>query len=125
MIICSGMEGWQSIILRAHLVWLFKAMPLMMHITVFLCGTYGFLQLEFGPDDAVLVSAGYDQSVKVWDCRARTYDALQTMKAFKVCATGHGRSGEIGLKKGKGCTICLVRHLVRSESLCMGSDRLY
>lgn len=125
MRIYSGMEGWQSIILRIHLVWLFQVMPLMMYIADFFCGTYDFLQLEFGPEDAVLVSAGYDQSVKVWDCRARTYDALQTMKAFKVSATGHGRSGQIGLKKDQGCTIYLVRYLVRSESLCMSSDCLY
>jgi mitogen-activated protein kinase organizer 1 len=37
-----------------------------------------------GVDDSLLVTAGYDQCVKVWDCRAKTYDAIQVMKVFKV-----------------------------------------
>ncbi len=32
------------------------------------------------------MTAGYDQTVKLWDLKARTSDALQVMKSFKVCA---------------------------------------
>jgi mitogen-activated protein kinase organizer 1 len=34
--------------------------------------------------DEVLVTGGYDQAVKVWDCRSRSVDAIQTMRNFKV-----------------------------------------
>ena len=36
------------------------------------------LQLCFSPGSCdVLVSGGYDQAVKVWDCRSRSIDAIQ------------------------------------------------
>lgn len=40
--------------------------------------SYSHLQLCFSPGSCdVLVSGGYDQAVKVWDCRSRSIDAIQ------------------------------------------------
>ena len=44
-------------------------------------------QVCYGPADNLLVTAGYDQAVKAWDCRSRTYDAIQTMKPFADSVT--------------------------------------
>jgi mitogen-activated protein kinase organizer 1 len=35
-------------------------------------------------NDDVLVTAGYDQCVKLWDMKSRSTEALQVMKAFRV-----------------------------------------
>lgn len=39
-------------------------------------------QVRYSPNNEVLVTGGYDQAVKVWDCRSRSIDAVQVMKAF-------------------------------------------
>lgn len=39
--------------------------------------------VTFSHNYEILVSAGYDQSLKVWDCRSRSIDALQVMKPFR------------------------------------------
>lgn len=41
-------------------------------------------QVVHAASDEVLVTGGYDQCVKVWDCRSRSPDAIQTMRHFKV-----------------------------------------
>lgn len=33
------------------------------------------------------MTGGYDQAVRVWDMRSRSYDALQTMKVFADSVT--------------------------------------
>jgi mitogen-activated protein kinase organizer 1 len=38
--------------------------------------------VRYSPNNEVLVTGGYDQAVKVWDCRSRSIDAVQVMKAF-------------------------------------------
>lgn len=43
------------------------------------------MQVTYAANDDVLVTAGYDQCVKLWDMKSRSMDALQTMKAFRVC----------------------------------------
>lgn len=35
----------------------------------------------------LLVSGGYDQAVKVWDCRSRSIDAVQVLKGFRDSVT--------------------------------------
>lgn len=35
-------------------------------------------------NDDVLVTAGYDQCVKLWDMKSRSSEAMQVMKAFRV-----------------------------------------
>jgi mitogen-activated protein kinase organizer 1 len=50
--------------------------------------------LRYSPNDEILVSGGYDAAVKVWDCRSRSIDAVQTMPAFgdsimSVAVTSH------------------------------------
>ena len=50
------------------------------------------VQVCYGPGDGTITSGGYDQAVRVWDCRSRSYDAIQTMKPFgdsvtSVCMT--------------------------------------
>ncbi len=65
-------------------------------------------QLCFSPGSCdVLVSGGYDQAVKVWDCRSRSIDAIQVgcrsawgcaVNAWVWCwVPGHGAWG-MGLK---------------------------
>ena len=44
-------------------------------------------QVCYSPGDEVLVSGGYDQAVKVWDCRSRSIDAVQVMKPFRDSVT--------------------------------------
>jgi hypothetical protein len=43
-----------------------------------------FVQVTHAAEDSILVTAGYDQSLKLWDLKARSTDALQVMKVFKV-----------------------------------------
>jgi hypothetical protein len=42
------------------------------------------LQVKYTADNEVLVTAGYDQHVKLWDCKSRSTEAMQVMKAFKA-----------------------------------------
>ncbi|MEW5301403.1 MAG: hypothetical protein WDW36_004263 [Sanguina aurantia] len=44
-------------------------------------------------DDALLVTAGYDQCIRAWDCRSRSLDAVQTLKAFKDSVTAVATAG--------------------------------
>ena len=44
-------------------------------------------QVCYSPNDEVLASAGYDQSVKVWDCRGRNWEPVQTMRTFADSVT--------------------------------------
>mmetsp|Transcript_19005 Transcript_19005/g.56607 ORF Transcript_19005/g.56607 Transcript_19005/m.56607 type:complete len:327 (-) Transcript_19005:357-1337(-) len=37
--------------------------------------------------DSVLLTAGYDQCVKMWDCKSRSVDAIQTVKVFQDSVT--------------------------------------
>jgi hypothetical protein len=41
-------------------------------------------QVTYAAGDEVLLTAGYDQTIRVWDCRSRSPDAVQIMKAFRV-----------------------------------------
>lgn len=45
------------------------------------------LQIKYGPSNEVLVTGGYDQAVKVWDCRSRSIDPIQVMKSFRDSVT--------------------------------------
>ena len=52
--------------------------------------------VRFGPGDGVLVTGGYDQHIKVWDCKSRSIDAIQSIKACQVrpgSPRPRGRSG--------------------------------
>ena len=40
-----------------------------------------------GPGEETLVTGGYDQAVRVWDMRSRSFDAIQTMKLFADSVT--------------------------------------
>ena len=59
---------------------------------------------RFSPNSDVLVTGGGDQAVKVWDCRSRSVDAMQVLKAFhdsvmSVAVTArcaHERAGACG-----------------------------
>ncbi len=44
------------------------------------------LQVIHAAGDEVLVTGGYDQCVSVWDCKSRSIEPVQTMRAFKVGA---------------------------------------
>ncbi len=43
--------------------------------------------MTYAAGDDVLVSAGYDQCVKVWDCKSRSIDPIQVIKAFRDSVT--------------------------------------
>ena len=45
------------------------------------------VQVAYGAGDQVLTTAGYDQAVNVWDCRANAFHALQTMRVFADSVT--------------------------------------
>ncbi len=45
------------------------------------------MQVAYSPNDEVLASAGYDQAVKVWDCRSRSWEPIQTMRVFADSVT--------------------------------------
>ena len=49
--------------------------------------THTHTQLCYGAGGEVLVSGGYDAAVKVWDCRSRSIDPIQTMRAFRDSVT--------------------------------------
>ena len=44
-------------------------------------------QVCFGPGEGTLVTGGYDQAVRVWDMRSRSWDAIQTLKPFADSVT--------------------------------------
>lgn len=44
-------------------------------------------QVCFGPAEGTLVTGGYDQAVRVWDMRSRSWDAIQTLKPFADSVT--------------------------------------
>lgn len=41
-------------------------------------------QVVHAASDEVVVTGGYDQCVRVWDCKSRSTEPIQTMRAFKV-----------------------------------------
>ena len=45
------------------------------------------MQLCCGPGDETVVSGGYDQAVRVWDMRSRSFDPVQTLKPFADSVT--------------------------------------
>lgn len=45
------------------------------------------LQVRYGPNNDVLVTGGYDQAVKVWDCRSKSIEPIQSMKPFRDSVT--------------------------------------
>ena len=40
------------------------------------------VQIVYAAGDDVLVTGGYDQAIRLWDCRSRSFDPIQTMKSF-------------------------------------------
>ena len=38
--------------------------------------------VKYSPNNEIVVSGGYDQALKVWDCRSRSVDPIQVMKSF-------------------------------------------
>lgn len=40
------------------------------------------MQIGYAASDDVLVTGGYDQAIRLWDCRSRSFDPIQTMKSF-------------------------------------------
>ncbi len=40
-----------------------------------------------GLGEETLVTGGYDQAVRVWDMRSRSYDSIQTIKLFADSVT--------------------------------------
>ena len=45
------------------------------------------LQIAYAATDEVLVTGGYDQAVRMWDCRSRSFEPIQTMKNFGDAVT--------------------------------------
>ena len=64
-------------------------MVVLLHGGTACCWSYEFeaVQLCMGPGEETLVTGGYDQAVRVWDMRSRSFDAIQTMKLFADSVT--------------------------------------
>jgi len=45
------------------------------------------LQIAYAASDEVLVTGGYDQAIRLWDCRSRSFEPIQTMKNFGDAVT--------------------------------------
>lgn len=43
--------------------------------------------VAFGAGGDVVVTAGYDQSLRVWDCRSNSFDPIQVLTGFKDSVT--------------------------------------
>ena len=63
----------------------------------------GYLQICYGPMDETLVTGGYDQAVKVWDCRSRSFEPLMTLRPFGDSVTSVVLSKRQALFKHPGC----------------------
>ena len=57
------------------------------YVVLHLKSAYACLQVAYGAGDQVLATAGYDQAINVWDCRANAFHALQTMSVFADSVT--------------------------------------
>lgn len=62
-------------------------------------------QVVYAAGDQVLVSCSYDRSVRVWDCRSRAWDPVQTMAdaGDSVTALASTPRGEILAASVDGC----------------------
>ena len=40
------------------------------------------MQIAYAASDEVLATGGYDQAIRLWDCRARSFEPIQIMKNF-------------------------------------------
>lgn len=79
MVSCTPRYHWQSGLSATGLA-CYAAVP-----NNYLYCTFATpLQVVHAASDEVLVTGGYDQAVKVWDCRSRSIDPIQTMRHFKV-----------------------------------------
>ena len=45
------------------------------------------LQIAYAASDEVLATGGYDQAIRLWDCRSRSFEPIQTMKSFGDAVT--------------------------------------
>ena len=45
------------------------------------------LQIAYAASDEVLATGGYDQAIRLWDCRSRSFEPIQTMKNFGDAVT--------------------------------------
>lgn len=45
------------------------------------------LQIAYAAGDEVLVTGGYDQAIRLWDCRGRSFEPIQTLKNFGDAVT--------------------------------------
>ena len=53
-----------------------------------LCAEWpAMLQIAYAASDEVLVTGGYDQAIRLWDCRSRSFEPIQTMKNFGDAVT--------------------------------------
>lgn len=45
------------------------------------------MQIAYAASDEVLVTGGYDQAIRLWDCRSRSFEPIQTLKNFGDAVT--------------------------------------
>ena len=45
------------------------------------------MQIAYAAGDEVLVTGGYDQAIRLWDCRSRSFEPIQTLKNFGDAVT--------------------------------------
>ena len=68
------------------------------------------MQIAYAAGDDVLVTGGYDQAIRLWDCRSRSFDPIQTMKSFGDSVTSVAIADRHVTAACSACASLLMRH---------------
>lgn len=68
------------------------------------------MQIAYAAGDDVLVTGGYDQAIRLWDCRSRSFDPIQTMKSFGDSVTSVAIADRHVTAASPACASLLMQH---------------
>lgn len=72
------------------------------------------MQIAYAAGDEVLVTGGYDQAIRLWDCRSRSFEPIQTLKNFGDAVTSVAVADRQGHTTCTLCTAYLPAYSVHS-----------